>query len=169
MTLAPTKAARRTAKANRCSGANIRMTAQIVSALKEKVVRKKLLALLFTVGIGLGLAATASAQELNVTVPFDFVVAGKTLPSATYSIGRPLVNDSTGLFFLGDRQGVMARASEIDSTITGTKLVFHKIGDEYFLSDVVTQRGTLHFPVSSREKTLAQDVEIQTVTLAAGN
>lgn len=130
---------------------------------------KKLFALLFTVGVTFCIAATASAQELNVTVPFDFVVAGKTLPSATYAIEKPLVNDSTGLLFLGNRRGVIARASEIDDTATGNKLVFHKIGDEYFLSDVVTQRGTLHFPASSREKTLAQNTDLQSVTIAAGN
>ena len=136
---------------------------------KEKVVMKKLFALLVTLGVTFCMAATASAQELNVTVPFDFVVGGTTLPSATYSISRPLTNDSTGLAFLGDHRGVIARASELDETITGTKLVFHKLGDEYFLSDVVTPRGTLHFPASSREKKVAQNTNPQSVTIVAGN
>lgn len=130
---------------------------------------KKLFALLFTVGVTFFMAAAANAQELNVTVPFDFVVSGKTLPSASYSVTRPLPNDSTGLAFLGDRNGVMTRASEIDDTITGSKLIFHKIGDEYFLSDVVTSRGKLHFPASSRESKLAQTASAQSVTIVAGN
>jgi hypothetical protein len=63
----------------------------------------------------------------------------------------------------------MARASEIDDTITGSKLIFHKIGDEYFLSDVVTSRGKLHFPASSRESKLAQTASAQSFIIVAGN
>ena len=129
---------------------------------------RKLFALLFIVGVTLSVAATAHAQELNVTVPFDFVVAGRTLPSATYAVTRPLINDSTGLAFLGNHRGVMARASDVDDTITGAKLVFHKIGDEYFLSDVVTLRGTLHFAASREEKKLAQSTNPESVTVVAG-
>lgn len=93
---------------------------------------KKLLALLFTAGITLCMAATAGAQELRVTVPFDFVVSGKTLPAADYTITRPLVNDPNGIAFLGEGKGTLGRASEIDYTVTGSRLVFTKVGDEYF-------------------------------------
>jgi len=130
---------------------------------------KKLIALLFFVGVTLFTAATANAQALKVNVPFDFVVNGKTLPASTYTISESLPNDNTGLAFIGDGGGLMARASEIDSTVTGTKLVFHRVDGEYFLSDVVTLRGKLHFPASRKETKRAQNAELQTVTVLAGN
>jgi len=130
---------------------------------------KKLIALLFFVGVTLCTAATANAQALKVNVPFDFVVNGKTLPASTYTISESLPNDNTGLAFIGDGGGLMARASEIDSTVTGTKLVFHRVDGEYFLSDVVTLRGKLHFPASRKETKRAQNADQQTVTLLAAN
>jgi hypothetical protein len=130
---------------------------------------RKLTALLFFVGVTLCTAVTANAQALKVNVPFDFVVAGKTLPASTYTIRESLPNDNTGLAFIGDGQGLLARATEMDSSVSGTKLVFHRIGSEYFLSDVVTLRGKLHFAPSRKETQRAQAEDQEIVTIAAGN
>ena len=114
-------------------------------------------------------AAAANAQALKVTVPFDFVVNGKTLPAATYTIRDTLPNDTTALAFIGDHRGLLFRATEIDDTVTGTKLVFRHIGDEYFLSDVVTPRGKLHFPASRKATQRAQGADTPSVTIVAAN
>jgi len=130
---------------------------------------KKLFALLFTAAVTFGTAAMAHAQELKVAVPFDFEINGTTLPAATYSIGRSLPNNDRGVVFMGDHKGTVAEAAELDAYVTGTKLVFHKAGDEYFLRDVVTLNGTLHFATSKKEKKLAQAVQPETVTIVAGD
>ena len=130
---------------------------------------KKLFALLFTAAVTFGTAAMAHAQELKVVVPFDFEVNGTTLPAATYSIGRSLPNNDRGVVFMGDHRGTVAEATELDGYVTGAKLVFHKAGDEYFLSDVVTINGTLHFAATSKEKKLARAIQPETVTIAAGD
>lgn len=130
---------------------------------------KKLFALLFTAVVTFGTAAMAHAQELKVAVPFDFVVNGTTLPAATYTVERSLPNNDRGLAFVGNHHGAVAIATELDGYATGTKLVFHKVGDEYFLSDVVTLNGTLHFARSSKEKKVAQNVEPESVTILAGD
>lgn len=131
---------------------------------------KKLSALLFTMALTLVSAAMANAQELKVAVPFDFVVNGTTLPADTYTVERSLPNNNRGLVFSGNGHGAVTAANEFDGYATGTKLVFHQIGDEYFLSDVVTLHGTLHFTPSSREKKLAaQNADQQSVTVLAGN
>ena len=130
---------------------------------------KKLFALLFTAAVTFGTAAMAHAQELKVAVPFDFEVNGTTLPAATYSIGRSLPNNDRGVVFMGDHRGTVAEATEFDGYVTGAKLVFHKAGDEYFLSDVVTTNGALHFAPTSKEKKLAQAVQPEAVTIAAGD
>lgn len=131
---------------------------------------KKLVALLFIVGGTLFTAATAHAQALRVTVPFDFVIDGKTLPAATYTVRESLPNDNTGLAFIGEGHGLLTRATEMDGTITGTKLVFHRVDGEYFLTDVFTLGGKLHFAASRQEKARrAQAADVQSVTIVAGN
>ncbi|HWC16735.1 MAG TPA: hypothetical protein VG498_06955 [Terriglobales bacterium] len=125
---------------------------------------KKLFALLFTAGVALSIAPAAQAQTLKVKVPFDFVVNGKTMSADVYKVQSALSNDSLGLAFLGNGQGIQARASEIDYTITGTKLVFRKLGDEYFLSDVVTLHGALHFAPSRYETERIRMAARQSVT-----
>ena len=128
---------------------------------------RKLFALLFFAGVTLCMAAPAHAQALRVNVPFDFVVSGKTLPAATYTISEPLSNDDRGLAFIGSGNGVMARAVDLDGYATGAKLVFVKVDGEYFLRDVVTLRGTLHFKTSGKSSQRAQVADQQIVTIAA--
>ena len=136
---------------------------------KEKVVMKKIVALLFIVGGTLFTAATAHAQSLRVTVPFDFVIDGKTLPAATYTVRESLPNNNTGLAFIGEGHGLLTQATEIDGAVTGTKLVFHRVDGEYFLSDVFTLSGKLHFAASRQEKARRAQADVQSVTILAGN
>lgn len=111
---------------------------------------KKMLSLLFIAGT-LCAANLANAQTvLKVTVPFDFVVGKNTLQPASYNIQRPSSNDNTGIAFVADGSLVLSRASAIDSTVNGARLEFVKIGNQYFLTDVVTPTGTLHFPLSRK-------------------
>lgn len=115
---------------------------------------RKMLSLLF-IASTLCVASSATAQTvLKVTVPFDFVVGRNTLPAANYNIEKLLNNDSTGIAFATDSSFVQSRASSIDSTVHGTRLEFLKIGATYFLTDVVTPSGSLHFPPSRKHAQL---------------
>lgn len=113
--------------------------------------------------------AEANAEELRVNVPFKFVVNGKELPADSYTIRESLLNDNSGLAFLGRNTGALAIATEVNTNFTGSELVFHRIGDQYFLSDVVTPSGKLHFAASKREILLARGADKQTVVTSAGN
>jgi hypothetical protein len=104
---------------------------------------KKAFILLCTMGAVLCTVATANGSNLRVGVPFECVVNGTTMPAATYR--EPLPNDNRTLAVLGEGTGVLATASELDTEHIGDKLVFHRLGDQYFLSDVVEQDGTRHF------------------------
>jgi hypothetical protein len=141
--------------------------ADLTDALKEKVVMKKLFALLFTLGVTLASAATANAQALKVNVPFDFVVNGTVLPASTYFVRDALSSDSTALLFQTEEDGSLAKATDFDSTITGTKLVFRRVGGQYFLGDVVTLSGKLHFAPTRNEKELARAADAQSLVIAA--
>lgn len=115
---------------------------------------KKMFSLLFIAGT-LCMANLADAQTvLKATVPFDFVVGKNTLPAANYKIEKLLNNDTTGIAFVADGSFVQSRASAIDSTIYGARLEFLKIGNQYFLTDVVTPTGSLHFPLSRKREQL---------------
>jgi hypothetical protein len=141
--------------------------ADLRDALKEKVVMKKFLALLFTLGVTLCTAATANAQALRFKIPFDFVVNGKILPASTYFVGKALPNNSTALAFVTDGQGAVATAIDLDDTVTGSTLVFRRIGDQYFLGDVVTLTGKLHFASSRTEAERTGAADAQSLTIAA--
>jgi len=115
---------------------------------------KKMLPLLFIAGT-LCAASLANAQTvLKVTVPFDFTVGRNALPAADYKIQKLLNNDSTGIAFVGDGSFIQSRASSIDSTVHGARLEFLKIGNQYFLTDVVMPAGSLHFPLARKHEQL---------------
>jgi hypothetical protein len=90
------------------------------------------------------------------------------LPAATYTIRESLPNDKSGVAFLSRGTGALAIATEYDTNVTGSKLVFHRIGGQYFLSDVVTPTGKLHFSPSRSERE-ARSANQQTVVTNAGN
>ena len=115
---------------------------------------KRMLSLLFIAGT-LCPANLANAQTvLKATVPFDFVVGKNTLPAAKYNIEKLLNNDTTGIAFVADGSFVQSRASAIDPNVHGSRLEFLKIGNQYFLTDVVTPTGSLHFPLPRRHQQL---------------
>jgi hypothetical protein len=119
---------------------------------------KKVFLLLFVSGI-LCVATMANAQTmLKVDVPFEFVVRGNTLPAASYNVERTLANDSTGISFVTDSERIQTRASAIDWSIQGTRLEFLKVGNTYFLTDVLTPTGSLHFPLSRKDEQVLVDV-----------
>ena len=130
---------------------------------------KKAFTLLCTMGVMLCTVATANAADLKVAVPFEFVVNGRTIPAGTYLIREPLPNDDRNLAFVGQGTGAVAMASELDTEHTGSKVVFHRVGDQYFLSEVVVQDGTRHFAVSRKEAQLARSMQQLPVAISIGN
>jgi len=92
------------------------------------------------------LALPAHAQEpgtaMRATIPFDFLVRGKTLPAGNYEIRR--INDSPeGLIIrnINDKhEHVMFETLSMETRMapnTG-EIVFHRYGDSYFLAEVLT-------------------------------
>jgi hypothetical protein len=97
-------------------------------------------------GAFLGLALALSAvpghaqdeAKLKVTVPFNFVVGNKELKAGDYVIQR--VRETGALSFRsedsGDQQIVFAVPMESNKTGNHERLLFHRYGDQYFLSQV---------------------------------
>lgn len=134
--------------------------------------KKQLIAL---VGLGLLLAtASASAQtvELRANIPFNFIVNKSELPAGTYSLKRQGTTETVMLIESMDRQTdkmVLPHTCNAPQPATQSKLVFHRYGDRYFLSQVWTAGSDQgrELPKNPRETELALDYPVQNVILAA--
>jgi hypothetical protein len=118
--------------------------------------KRNLFGILTTLTLALLISVPLSAQTIaKATIPFDFTVGRTHLPAGTYEISplaqaAILIRDSTSaksvLTFFNWKQ-----PSRGDST---PKLVFHRYGDKYFLSQV--SRGNdgadMQLPTSKLEE-----------------
>ena len=97
---------------------------------------------LHSIALGFGLlfaTAAVNAQGLNVRadIPFNFVVANQALPAGQYVV-RPT---TAGMLIIQSSDGSKA-ASSITYACGGgspsklSELVFHRVGNQYFLSQV---------------------------------
>jgi hypothetical protein len=126
-------------------------------------------------------AVTVSAQSERIRVtniPFSFIVGQKTLPAGEYTL-EPNRKDSDYVWLVQSRDGhatalfttMPVRASE---TQEEAKLVFHKYGEQYFLSQVweAGESAGRVLIKSKRERSLERQMEKiamsrETITLNA--
>lgn len=123
------------------------------------------------------ITVSAQSERSKVTnIPFNFIVGQKTLPAGEYTV-EPNRRDSDNVWLVQSRDGhvsalfttMSVRVSEAQEK---TKFVFHKYGDQYFLSQIWTLGGNsgreLHMPRLERE-VAKNSVERQTIVLANGS
>ena len=110
-------------------------------------------------------AACASAQTVaKVNLPFGFVVNKATLPAGAYTVDVVSNTSSTRILALRSRDariGMLPMGNNATSTkpSENSRLVFHRYGDQYFLSQIwIAGEASGHeFPISSREAELAMN------------
>ena len=89
----------------------------------------------------LGIAQSARAdEEVVASVPFDFIVSGQRLPAGKYVVtqNRALVSIASA-----DRRHfafVLMNPMSTGEAWTAPRLVFERIGEDHFLSQVVAGR-----------------------------
>jgi len=123
------------------------------------------------------LTTSLGAQTLSArfNVPFDFVVAGKTLPAGAYAIG--LAAEMTGVVKIQsvDAHKVIYALTHNGANVPAKNdatLVFHRYGDRYYLAEV-TKAGAaapaLDLPKSKAEVEAAKIAmqPVETLTLVA--
>lgn len=90
-------------------------------------------------------AAVASGQtrsgDVIVDVPFDFSAAGQTLHSGHYIVASH--DDMIRIFNAQTRGIYIPTHAAIRSKSDGSKLVFHRYGNSYFLSAVWVTGNTI--------------------------
>jgi hypothetical protein len=125
---------------------------------------KRILALTLIMLPVLAAAQLSSSQKIVAQVPFEFMVANKHVPAGECSVqlaiagGRTLmirnVAAKVGLFS-------MANPGETKKAASAYALVFHKYGDQYFLTGIklAAERTTYRLPESKAEAEIrAQNV-----------
>lgn len=130
---------------------------------------KRLIGFLSAATLGLVLAASLAAQTVNITasVPFEFMVAGSSMPAGDYTIGSVFPETGGAIRVFNGNSGVVSlvmRSNTNPDERTGqVSLVFNRYGDQYFLSSIVDgSRGArLELPVSRTEKELSKTASIE--------
>lgn len=111
-------------------------------------------------------AACANAQSLNVqaNVPFGFTVDKAALPAGEYSIKSLSTATGRVLVIRGEETAnsmiVGSNSAETLNPSPNSRLVFHKYGDQYFLSQIWVQgeKAGREFRISRREAEMAKSV-----------
>ena len=117
--------------------------------MKKTVVKGFITAALLVMAI---ITAGASAQaqtlqyKLTVDIPFDFSVSGQKLPAGKYLLGRAheSIGDTVVQIQSTDMHSVANRFSIPLITFKTKKrgeLIFHRYGDQYFLSEIWAAGG----------------------------
>lgn len=109
----------------------------------KRQVAKGLTMLMLVVGLALASASVANGQsgrQLTAQVPFDFIVAERTLRSGQYEVMS--VSDAGEVLAIRSADG-KGQAMRLTSPVIANdgqnmkaKLVFHRYGNTYFLSQV---------------------------------
>jgi len=111
---------------------------------------KTLVAIVFILRLS-GVAKAASQDGVIVTLPFTFLVGGKTLPAGTYTV-RNASDDPSGPLIVTNHDSsksvlVLPYVNESAST-EKPELEFQQGGEEHFLSTIHTSWHIYRIPVS---------------------
>jgi hypothetical protein len=108
--------------------------------------------LLTLIGVlGMGTAAKAQIRgEIKVTLPFEFVVDGKTLPAGTYTVSR-FADDKHEALILSNYEGrtsVFVHPGGVDSaSVDKPEVSFQRLGERLFLSSIRIEHDVYNIPV----------------------
>src|SRR3954471_19709645 len=99
--------------------------------------------LLSLIALGLLFATgSAYAQTINVkaNIPFDFVVDKQTMPKGQYKV-ESIGSEGSSVLLITSADGTSKKLETVHSTDSvlepmGSKMVFHRYGNDYFLSEV---------------------------------
>jgi len=139
---------------------------------KEKTKMKR--RILITAALAMLATTAASAQTINVRakVPFSFAVGSSILPAGEYSLQTLGFGNALAMRNRDANVTKLVLSTVCQSrTATKNKLIFHRYGDAYFLSQIWTEGNSLGYeiPKSAREKEMATNYSKEEVVLLALN
>jgi hypothetical protein len=106
---------------------------------------------------------------IRADVPFDFMVAGKTLPAGQYTVDT---RNSSGTLVIRNKEtrqvvGSISHRYEVGAD-SKPQLVFHRYGNKYFLAKVVGYAKGNELPKSKAEREAAKAGHDQIANHGAG-
>jgi hypothetical protein len=109
----------------------------------------------------LGVAVSARAQDADavvVSVPFEFVAGGTTLPAGEYRLSRvnPAVNRELAINGYSKGNAFLLPVAFDNGPANEPTLSFEHVGGKYFLSRIKTLSGVYTMPASREMVMLAQ-------------
>ncbi len=126
--------------------------------------KRNLIGILSLVAISLMFTATGAFAQAyaKANVPFDFKVGSAQLPAGTYEVKVDSAS-AAAIEILSDagKTGAMSTARREYPRNTTAKLVFHKVGSEYFLAEIWRSSETegMILPTSKQEKELEKELQ----------
>ena len=109
--------------------------------------RIKAIALLAIANFAMAGTSFAQSNGVRATVPFDFTVGDKLLPAGTYTIKA----QSPHVIVIRNHDKPIAVLTIVNQDVNkspdGGKLIFHKYGDQYFLSEILSDWATINVTV----------------------
>ena len=128
--------------------------------------------LMLTCLLGIGVSARAQdADAVVVSVPFEFVAGGATLPSGEYRISRVNPGANRELAISGYNKGnaflLPVAFDEVAAANGQPKLNFEHVGGKYFLTGIRTSSGVYTMPASREMAMLAKAPSPSPSTLSA--
>jgi hypothetical protein len=118
------------------------------------MMRKQYLRILIALIGAAGLAKAAKGQSVDqivVTIPYEFVVAGKTLPAGTYRVNRA-PNSIERLLVLSsfeNRTSAIVLATDVENIPADkAQISLEQVEGQYFLSKIETADHVFNIPVS---------------------
>ena len=117
--------------------------------------RKHYFRILFAlIGVaGLGIAAKGQAvDQIVVNIPYEFTVAGKTLPAGTYRLNRLSTIDPGALLLSNVKNGsnaIFRSTTQAENNSTDKVFIgFEQVGKQYFLNKIATNEHVFTISVS---------------------
>lgn len=106
-------------------------------------------------------SANGQSHQMRATVPFDFIVGDRTLASGRYD--ATTMNAAGNCLKISDtaaKNAAVRMTMPLDGKSGNSKLVFHRYGQTYFLSEVWSGGGTRGRQVqeSRQEKALRKEL-----------
>lgn len=111
----------------------------------------RILIALFSVAGSVAAARAQVRDQIVVTIPFEFVIAGKAFPAGTYNVNR--VTDSNPrtliLHSFENRTSTIVLPSQVEGgSADNVHVSFERVGGQYFLSKIATADNVFTIPVS---------------------
>ena len=134
--------------------------------MKNVVVKMGLLVVMTIIAASASAQAQSLEYRLTANIPFDFSVAGKKLPAGKYWINRGQQGNGDTVVQIRstDGQENITRLTipvQIFNPVKHGTLVFHRYGEEYFLSEIWPAGGLTgrELPKSSAERELERKAQ----------